>query len=192
MTQNQNVQQQDDCAVVQSISIATPCNVDWESMTGDERKRFCGQCKLNVYNVSTMSTREAADFIRHSEGRACVRLYKRKDGTIITDNCPVGLRKLRDRVMAKSAAVTALFALLGLAGVSQAHGQNMGAIAPGGLCERSAVVTPWLILASAVSSLGLAILYIRKKARPLTIGLLLLAIWLSAGFVAGIATGFSF
>ena len=194
MRQNQNVQKQDDSAVVQSISIATPCHVDWESMSGDERKRFCGQCKLNVYNVSTMSTREAADFIRHSEGRACVSLYRRADGTIITDNCPVGMRKLRDRAMAKSAAVAALFTLLGVAGVSQAHGQNLGAIAPGNFCERpaSAALTPWLVRASIVSSLGLAVLYMRKKARPLTIGLLLLAIWISFGFIAGITSGFSF
>lgn len=147
MRQKQNVPKQDDCAVVQSISIATPCHVDWESMSGDERKRFCGQCKLNVYNVSTMSTREAADFIRQSEGRACVSLYRRADGTIITDNCPVAMRKLRDRAMAKSAAVAALLTLLGVAGVSQAHGQNLGAIAPGNFCERPAsfVLTPWLV-----------------------------------------------
>ncbi len=195
MLQNQHVQKQDDCAVVQSLSIAAPCPVDWDSMTGDERKRFCGQCKLNVYNVSTMSTREAADFIRQSEGRACVRLYKRKDGTIITDNCPVGLRKLRNRITARVAAATALFALLGLADGAQAQGQAfMGSIAPGRACSQpaSAVLTPWLVMASAVSSLGVAILYLRKKARPLTIGLLLLAIWLSAGFVAGIATSLSF
>lgn len=194
MTQNQNVQKQDDCAVVQSLSIATPCNVDWESMTGDERKRFCGQCKLNVYNVSTMSTVEAADFIRQSEGRACVRLYKRKDGTIITDNCPVGLRKLRNRITARVAAVAALLALFGLDGSAQAQGPVfMGAIGPGTVCRQpaTAVLTPWLMLASAISSLGVVILYMRKKARPLTIGLMLLGIWLAFGLVAGIATGIS-
>ena len=30
------------------IYIASPCKVDWDSMTGDERTRFCQQCQLHV------------------------------------------------------------------------------------------------------------------------------------------------
>ncbi|MBA3993800.1 MAG: hypothetical protein C0469_09760 [Cyanobacteria bacterium DS2.3.42] len=190
-------QANDDSSLLNQVQIAAPCHVDWDSMTGDERKRFCGDCKLNVYNVSTMSTKDAAQLIRESEGRSCLRLYRRKDGTIITDNCPVGLRNLRDRVLTKTATVTALFALLGLASGAQAQGQvMMGAVAPTNICKQaeplSAVLTPWLVSASFLSSFGVAVLYIRKKARPLTIGLMLVAIWISAGFVAGISSGFSF
>jgi hypothetical protein len=36
------------------IEIATPCPASWEAMTGDDRSRFCGQCRLNVYNLSAM------------------------------------------------------------------------------------------------------------------------------------------
>ncbi len=190
-------QANDDSNLLNQIQIAAPCHADWESMTGDERKRFCGDCKLNVYNVSSMSTKDAAQLIRESEGEACLRLYRRKDGTIITDNCPVGLRNLRNRVLAKTAAVTALFALLGLASGAQAQGQvMMGAVAPSHIYKQaqpvSVAITPWLVSASVISSLGVAVLYIRKKARPLTIGLMLVAIWISAGFVAGISSGFSF
>jgi len=190
-------QGKNDSDLLNQIQIATPCHADWESMTGDERKRFCGDCKLNVYNVSSMSTKDAAQLIRDSEGGACLRLYRRNDGTIITDNCPVGLRNLRNRVMAKTAAVTALFAFLGFASSAQAQGQiMMGAVAPTNVCKQaepvSAVIAPWLVSASVISSLGVAVLYIRKKARPLTIGLMLVAIWISAGFVAGISSGFSF
>ena len=35
------------------IQIATPCTADWESMVGDERTRYCGDCKLNVYTFRT-------------------------------------------------------------------------------------------------------------------------------------------
>lgn len=103
-----------DTKLLSHVRIAAPCNVDWDSMTGDERKRFCGQCKLNVYNISEMSTKEAANLIRKTEGRACLRLYRRQDGTIITDNCPVGLRKVRDRIMKVAAIVTAQLVVAGL------------------------------------------------------------------------------
>lgn len=86
-----------DQELLNRVHIAAPCNVDWNSMTGDERIRFCGQCKLNVYNISAMRTEEAASFIRENENRrVCLQVYRRYDGTIITDNCPVGLKKLRD------------------------------------------------------------------------------------------------
>lgn len=179
-----------DRAVLQRISIASPCHVDWDSMTGDERKRFCGACKLNVYNISEMSTQDAANFIRQSEGRTCVRFYQRKDGTIITDNCPVGLRKLRDRVRLKVAAIIAVFTWLGFS--NEAHAQFMGAIAPQhiptpqeALQQKTSFFT---VLASIVSAVSVLVLAIMKKARPTTIGLTLLAIWTVAGVVIGIAT----
>ena len=38
-----------------SIKVASPCSADWEGMVGNNRQRFCGQCKLNVYNLSGMT-----------------------------------------------------------------------------------------------------------------------------------------
>lgn len=84
--------------LLESIRIAAPCKADWNAMTGDERVRFCGQCKLNVYNLSEMTRQEATDLVVAKEGKLCVRFYQRADGTVITQNCPVGLRKLRDAV----------------------------------------------------------------------------------------------
>jgi hypothetical protein len=65
-----------------NIKIASPCNADWNEMVGDERTRFCGECKLNVYNLSGMSQREAENLLINSEGRLCVRFYKRADGAV--------------------------------------------------------------------------------------------------------------
>jgi hypothetical protein len=31
------------------IKIASPCGANWDEMYGSERKRFCAECKLNVY-----------------------------------------------------------------------------------------------------------------------------------------------
>jgi hypothetical protein len=39
-------------SLLDRIEIASPCTVEWDSMTGDDRSRFCGQCKLNVYNIA--------------------------------------------------------------------------------------------------------------------------------------------
>src|SRR5579862_5731482 len=35
--------------LLERVSVAAPCPADWESMTGDERSRFCGQCQKHVY-----------------------------------------------------------------------------------------------------------------------------------------------
>lgn len=81
-----------------TISIAAPCSADWSKMTGNDQVRFCSQCSLNVYNLSNMTQDQAEDLVRKTEGRLCVRYYKREDGTILTQNCPVGLEALKKRV----------------------------------------------------------------------------------------------
>lgn len=80
------------------VRIAAPCSAGWERMTGDERVRFCEQCNLNVYNLSGMSKNEAETLVTSVEGRLCVRFYRRADGTILTKNCPNGLRAVRQRL----------------------------------------------------------------------------------------------
>lgn len=95
-----------------NLRIASPCSADWEEMYGDERKRFCGDCKLNVYNLSGM-TREAAEaLVTNAEGRLCVRYYMRADGSIITDDCPVGWAKVKQRTRVYATAVASLLIAL--------------------------------------------------------------------------------
>jgi hypothetical protein len=100
------------------VRIAAPCKADWEEMVGTDRVRFCGQCNLNVYNLSSMTKPEAESFISRNEGRLCIRFYRRGDGSILTRNCPVGLRAIRRRMtyLARAVTSTALgfFAGLGL------------------------------------------------------------------------------
>jgi hypothetical protein len=79
-----------------NLHIATPCRADWERMEWEDeegRVRFCRTCEKNVYNISLMSRAEALDLIRAKEGQLCMRLAKRKDGTLITNDCPVGQSK---------------------------------------------------------------------------------------------------
>jgi hypothetical protein len=96
-----------------NVRIASPCSADWEKMVGNERVRHCNQCNLNVYNLSALSGIEARDLVAKHEGRMCVRFYHRKDGTILTRDCPVGLKIILRRVsrvaaIALSAAMSAV------------------------------------------------------------------------------------
>jgi len=90
------------------IQIASPCHAAWDEMTGDERVRFCQHCKLHVYNVSEMERGEAEAFIAKRTGRTCVRLYRRHDGTVLTKDCPVGWRAVRQRLVRGVAALAAV------------------------------------------------------------------------------------
>lgn len=91
---------------LENVRIASPCSANWSEMYGNEQKRFCGDCKLNVYNLSGMTKAEAESLIMNAEGRLCVRFYRRADGSVMTNDCPVGWAgvKHRARVFATAAA----------------------------------------------------------------------------------------
>jgi hypothetical protein len=97
---------------LEQIRIASPCNAAWEEMDGDQRSRFCKQCELNVHNISDMSREEAESFLMEATGRVCVRMYRRADGTILTQDCPVGVRAFRVRVGQMVASAVAMFGVL--------------------------------------------------------------------------------
>jgi len=87
------------------LYVASPCFVDWEAMSGNDQARFCDRCQLNVYNISAMTRTQAEELIAKTEGRLCTRLFRRADGTIITQDCPVGIRAIRRRVSRTACAV---------------------------------------------------------------------------------------
>jgi hypothetical protein len=89
-------------AMPQNVRIASPCSADWTLMKGDDRVRYCPACNLKVYNLSAMPEREAQALVTRREGRLCVRFYRRKDGTILTQNCPVGLQAVMRKVSTKA------------------------------------------------------------------------------------------
>ena len=123
------------------VRIAAPCSADWDSMFGDERVRFCAQCKLNVYNLSEMTKAEAEILIARAEDRLCIRYYRRRDGSILTQNCPVGLRAIKRRLSRVASAVGSAFvtfcAGLGIWGVV-----NSETLGPGYVAGRMVVDTP--------------------------------------------------
>jgi hypothetical protein len=99
------------------IRIASPCSRQWGELTpvdssGADRVRYCGDCRLNVYNLSNMTRAEAEAVIEAHEGRLCAGFYRRADGTVLTRDCPVGLRALRRKAFAAWARVAGAAALL--------------------------------------------------------------------------------
>src|SRR3954471_17484503 len=101
------------------IRVENPCPAEWEKMHGDARVRFCDECKLHVYNLSSLTRAEAERLVAQHEGRLCVRYYQRADGTIITQDCGGGLRRAMQRTRrlvtaVASALLCAMLAPLGL------------------------------------------------------------------------------
>ena len=94
------------------VRVASACSASWDAMEGDERVRFCRLCNLNVYNLSALTKAEAESLVARTEGRLCGRMFRRADGTILTKDCPVGLRAVRRRVSRAAAAVFATLASL--------------------------------------------------------------------------------
>jgi Gram-negative bacterial TonB protein C-terminal len=112
-----------------NIKVAAPCNAEWRFMYGSDRVRFCGQCSKNVYNLSAMTREDAEDLIRRTEGQLCVRFYRREDGTVLTSNCPVGVKALRDKLKRASTGIIAvllgLFTYLGVSWLGN-RGEDLG------------------------------------------------------------------
>lgn len=94
------------------MQIATPCSMPWENMIGDERSRYCDSCKLSVYNISELTLDEAGALIAENEGGICGRIYRRADGTVITKDCPVGVRKVLQRAVTLYGSIGAVAAAL--------------------------------------------------------------------------------
>ena len=96
------------------VRIASPCKMEWADMTGGDRVRHCAACQKNVFNLSGMKRHEAIELLRATEGKICARFYRRKDGTVLTADCPVGVALLARK--AKRAVLGACIATLGAVG----------------------------------------------------------------------------
>ena len=102
----------EDISLLENVRIAAPCPANWHEMVGGDRVRYCRSCEKNVYNLSEMSRTDAEKLLQTHEGRLCVRYYRRTDGTIMTNNCPIGLRTIRKVYLKTAASAAALFGVL--------------------------------------------------------------------------------
>jgi hypothetical protein len=92
---------------INDIRVASPCPMPWDAMAGNQHVRHCGECKLNVYNLSAMTEIEIQRLLamQRTEQRVCVRFYRRADGTMLAQDCPRGIKQLAKRVSKLGAAV---------------------------------------------------------------------------------------
>lgn len=91
--------------MLDQVTVASPCTASWDEMVGDERVRFCLICEKNVYNLSAMTREDAERLLKErAGGELCVRYYQRADGTILTQDCPVGVRRKRRKKLALAVA----------------------------------------------------------------------------------------
>jgi hypothetical protein len=124
------------------MRVASPCSASWDAMEGDGRVRFCRLCSLNVYDLSEMTRAEVEALVSKTEGRLCGRLTRRADGTVLTKDCPVGLRALRSRATrAAGAAFAALLSLCSLA-AGQSKTQKLACERGGGVKVERKVSKP--------------------------------------------------
>jgi hypothetical protein len=142
--------------LLDDVSIAAPCKASWDEMVGDDHVRFCGQCEKNVYNLSSLPREEAEALLVAREGKMCVRLYKRVDGTVLTNDCPVGVKKRRRRRAAIAAVGGGMMAAAAALGAREsAH--TMGSAMPatmGSAVVMTGEVAPPLPTTTAVPTQG--------------------------------------
>ncbi len=116
-------------AILDEVVIAAPCPISWDNMNGDDRVRHCSGCNKNVYNIADMTDAEANEFFEKNGSTECIRIFRRTDGKMMTDNCPKGLRLVRNRIMTGiklgAGIAAAIFAFIpGKAGAQQANPQS--------------------------------------------------------------------
>jgi hypothetical protein len=82
-------------------------------MHGDDKVRHCGDCAKNVYNLAGMTRFDAQLLLEQTEGRVCIRMFRRHDGTVLTSDCPVGLAERTYRAARRTTltAASTVFAL---------------------------------------------------------------------------------
>ena len=84
--------------VLDRIDVASPCQADWDEMTGDEQVRFCQHCSKHVHDLSQITRNDVRKLVAASGGSLCVRYRKRPDGTLKTIERPEPLTQIKRRL----------------------------------------------------------------------------------------------
>jgi hypothetical protein len=107
--------------LLEDLRIAKPCDASWHAMAGDDRVRFCHRCGKDVYNLAAMTRKEAEILLADAGGSLCASLFQRADGTVITSDCPEGVRLQHARRARLAAAVAGTIAAAGAAALAVPH-----------------------------------------------------------------------
>ena len=109
------------------VSIPIQCHADWDLMSGDDRVRYCKVCEKSVYNLSALTRRQTETLVAEHGGKLCARIYQRPDGSILTQNCPEGMRGLSAKITRRAGAVlSAMLSVGGTCGAVAAYTAESG------------------------------------------------------------------
>lgn len=100
---------------LESIKIPNPCAEDWNKMDGNEKFRFCGICEKNVYNISSMTTREANKLLFDNKEKVCIRMEKDTHGKVKTLKNPLHQITRQTPIAAGILTATLVFSSITLA-----------------------------------------------------------------------------
>jgi len=117
------------------LQVNTPCDADWDAMTGDERKRFCDHCSKHVHDLSALTEPEARELL--SKPGICGRYRVRPDGHV---------RFRGQRLTAAALVLSAVFA--------SAPAIAGGKAAPGSEGDWSDWIVEWLVGGEEPAMLG--------------------------------------
>lgn len=92
------------------IQVQSPCTMDWDTMKGDERTRFCEHCGKHVHNLSVLPANEAERLVCNNAGSLCVRFARDPvTNAVLTLEYAPQKQYSRRRAIATIAALTAAF-----------------------------------------------------------------------------------
>ena len=112
------------------VAVKTSCKASWDEMVGDEIARFCCTCSKNVYDLTAMHPDEAELFLEQHLAAGgplpCARIYRRRDGRVLTSECPTGETRRHLLRLAKTLAAGAAGAALLAGSVEVATRPKLG------------------------------------------------------------------
>ena len=66
------------------VYLKKPCSTEWNLMEGNDQIRFCSECNKQVYNLSSMTRKQAEDLLAKGGGELCAKIDRDDRGKIIT------------------------------------------------------------------------------------------------------------
>lgn len=68
--------------VASPLIIRQSCSMDWNTMSGDDKRRFCDQCGCHVHNLSALTATEQKQFTEKNGEKECISYVRYEDETI--------------------------------------------------------------------------------------------------------------
>ena len=122
-------------------------------MIGNDRVRHCASCKKDVHDLSAMTREEIDAFLDRAASTGptpCVSLFQRADGTILTADCPVGVRRRRIRGLLAVTLGAGAMAVIGFTALALLQSPTVSTCAP-----RTLTVTPVAVPVTRIADTGI-------------------------------------